>query len=139
MIQAMNYQPVVNHTTYERAVLNGCVDTIHVSFIMDDSANLMRYDDVNWVPIPVDISGPVDSSTLATDGDTIAGLYSGLFGSHVCKVVSDTTNCINSGLANSIAVIDGHVFVYGPNRVEVWDVEQKLIQLPLGNASPWPE
>ena len=110
-------------------------DAIHVSFIMDDSANLMRYDDVNWVPIPVDISGPVDSSTLATDGDTIAGLYSGLFGSHVCKVVSDTTNCINSGLANSIAVIDGHVFVYGPNGVEVWDVEQGLIQLPLGNAS----
>ena len=32
-------------------------------------------------------------------------------------------------------MIDGHVFVYGPNGVEVWDVEQGLIQLPLGNAS----
>ncbi len=110
-------------------------DAVHVSFATNGSANLMRYDGSNWIPIPIDISDSVDFSTLVTDGEIIAVLFSGLFGSHVCMIEWNTTTCIDSGLANKIALIDGHVFVHGPNGVEVWDTEPGLSQLPLENAS----
>ena len=128
-----NGYPIIPPTEgpFSMAVSNA----IHVSFTMDDSANLMRYNGENWIPIPIDISDSVDFSILATDGEIIAGLYSGLFGSHVCRVVSDASTCINSGLSNTLAVIDGHIFVHGPNGVEVWDMEQGLTQLPLENTS----
>ena len=110
-------------------------NAIHASFATNGSANLMRYDGSLWSSIPVNISDTVDYSTLVTDGETLVALYSGLFGSHVCMVESNTTTCIDSGLSNEIALIDGSIFVHGPNGVEVWDEEQGLLQLPLGNNS----
>ena len=106
-------------------------DAAHASFTTDGSAHLVRFDGSKWSPIPVDITGSVDSSILATDGEIAAVLYSGIFGSHVCKVSSNTTVCIDSGSSNTIAVIDGHVLLHGPNGVDVWAAGQGLIQLSL--------
>ena len=104
-------------------------DIAYASFTIDGSAHLVRFDGLNWVPIPVDIPSSVDSSFLATDGAVSAVLYSGIFGSHVCKITSDTTVCIDSGSSNKIAVVDGHVLLHGPNGVDVWAAGQGLIQL----------
>ena len=106
-------------------------DTAYASFTIAGSAHLVRYDGLNWVPIPVDLTGSVDTSILATDGEIAAVLYSGIFGSHVCKVVSNTTVCIDSGSSNTITVIDGNVLLHGPNGVGVWVDGQGLVQSSL--------